>query len=279
MCVENEHIYYGYRLVSLLEMLERYVLSFARLLQFLEAIRIRAEREPVSGPDLDNAPLSEWLESALKQTAYEAEKLGLKESRNKIQRIFNSCEWEDKEDTEYLKTGLAHDLKDLQEIIYSELRGPKFLYVPTSKQEYYETKELCGPLVPKLERARSDIEEAGKCIALGRSTASVFHFMRVMEIALHEVARTLGVTLDEQIEWQTILKRLNDAIAALPYNTREAKEKREEYAGMATHLWHVKLAWRNPTMHPKVTYTDEEALDVLRQTTAFVKYACETVLK
>jgi hypothetical protein len=258
-------------------MLQRYAVSFARLTQFLEQLRIRVEREAENGPDLDNAPLTEWLERALDLTARQAKEVDLKETQNKVQRIYDAWQFGD---DDYLKKRLAHDLMDLQEIVYSELRESKFLYVPRAKQEYYERKELCGPLVSKLERARSDIEEAGKCIALGRSTASVFHFMRVMEAALQEIARTLGVTIRvEEVEWQSILDDLNDAIEALPNNTPEAKKRRAEYAGMATHLWHVKLAWRNPTMHPKATYTDEEALDVLRQTTAFVKYACETVLK
>jgi hypothetical protein len=37
------------------------------------------------------------------------------------------------------------------------------------------------------------------------------------------------------------------------------------YAEAASHLYNVKVAWRNEVMHPKQTYTFEEAEDDLRQ--------------
>ena len=36
----------------------------------------------------------------------------------------------------------------------------------------------------------------------------------------------------------------------------------KKYAAISSNLYHVKLAWRNEVMHPKQTYTEEEALEV-----------------
>lgn len=70
-----------------------------------------------------------------------------------------------------------------------ELRGVLFLAIPLSSQAYYETpREQWGVSPDKFSDAIYDIEEASKCIALHRSTACVFHLMRVMEHGLKGIA-------------------------------------------------------------------------------------------
>ena len=78
--------------------------------------------------------------------------------------------------------------------------------------------------------------------------------MRVMEIGVQKFGEKLGVTLTEDKTWQTILDQLNAPIKKLG---KDASAK--TYAAIAAHLYNVKLAWRNETMHPKGTYTEEEA--------------------
>ena len=43
-----------------------------------------------------------------------------------------------------------------------------------------------------------DIAEAGKCLGVGRPTASVFHLMRVMEIGVPRFGDVLGVKLADE---------------------------------------------------------------------------------
>ena len=38
----------------------------------------------------------------------------------------------------------------------------------------------------------------------------------------------------------------------------------------AGYLYNVKVAWRNPTMHPRITYTLEEAADLISAVKAFM---------
>ena len=69
---------------------------------------------------------------------------------------------------------------------------------------------------------------------------------------------------DEKV-WQVILDGVNARIKALG-RAPEAKE----YASISAHLYNVKLAWRNEAMHPKATYTPEEAEGIFRAVRSFM---------
>jgi hypothetical protein len=49
------------------------------------------------------------------------------------------------------------------------------------------------------------------------------------------------------------------------------KAKTKKLAEIASHLYNVKVAWRNEVMHPKQTYTEEEAEMLLKQVAAFLQ--------
>jgi hypothetical protein len=68
-----------------------------------------------------------------------------------------------------------------------------FMFIPTDKAEFYRRPEqLFGvQVVSSFPSCTTDIEEAGKSYATGRSIACVFHLMRVMEIGLRVFATTL----------------------------------------------------------------------------------------
>ena len=62
-----------------------------------------------------------------------------------------------------------------------------------------------------------ELDEAAKCLALGRSTAAVFHLMRAMEVGIRSVARCLGIPdplKPAERNWGSILKPdLNSKLA------------------------------------------------------------------
>jgi len=163
---------------------------------------------------------------------------------------------------------IRDNLQDLQERIEDELESRQFLYVPPALAEYY-VKPLGGwsEVADRFPSAQFDVEEAGKCLALGRHTACVFHLMRVMESGVQALATLLNVTLPQQKVWQGLLDEINKAIKALP--PKDAKTV--AYAAATANLYNVKLAWRNEVMHPKAMYTDEEAARVLDATRAFMQ--------
>jgi hypothetical protein len=74
---------------------------------------------------------------------------------------------------------------ELYRRLIDELNTTKFYLVESGKVEHYETIPLFGIKVfDNLSDANYDIEEAGKCFALGRNTACVMHLMRALEVAL-----------------------------------------------------------------------------------------------
>lgn len=118
--------------------------------------------------------------------------------------------------------------------------------------------------------AAEDISEAAKCFALERYTALVFHLMRAMEIAVAALASKLqATTVDKngvQLPWGPLVSNISDKVKTMP-----AGNERNNLAEVATLLVHVKDAWRNPTMHPKQTYTEDQAKVVFDAVGAFMK--------
>lgn len=172
---------------------------------------------------------------------------------------------------------LLHDLQSLYERLEDDLESENFLHVKNELVHYYEydqSNPLFGLEVEsKLPRMSEDIVEAGKCLALNRSTASVFHLMRVMEIAVQILGEHLGIQLVNNKPWQNILDEVNKAIKVLDQKSPQAKL----FAELASHLYNVKVAWRNEVMHPKQTYTQEEAETILRNVSTFVKNLAQLI--
>jgi hypothetical protein len=167
-----------------------------------------------------------------------------------------------------LTVGSAHHhFEVLGATIRREMQTVLFFHVPSSQAEFYDKKELFGAKVSgRFPNLQSDIIESGNCLALGRGTACVFHLMRVMESAVQEFGRALGILAVDTKNWQNILDETNKAIKALPAKNSLTPPLSEATAN----LYSVKLAWRNEVMHPKATYTLDEAKDVFRQVKLFM---------
>jgi hypothetical protein len=121
----------------------------------------------------------------------------------------------------------------------------------------------------KFATAQYDMDEAAKCLAVGRGTAAVFHLMRVMETGLRAVHECLGISValvGNNRNWGSILNRVRDAIA----NKGKWPEKdlfQEIYALLDS----VKDAWRNPTLHVGEKKTTEEAEHIFAMVSGFMK--------
>jgi hypothetical protein len=142
--------------------------------------------------------------------------------------------------------------------IRAEMKRVEFLYVDNPK--FYSDHPLFDSFVTDIYAGLSyDVVEAGNCLALSRPTASVFHLMRVMEFGVQRFGQKLGVPLVNEIVWQVILDQVSSKIRTMPEKPAARKRIKESYADLAAHLYNVKVAWRNTVMHPKRTYTVEEA--------------------
>lgn len=166
----------------------------------------------------------------------------------------------------------------LRDHIRNEMEQTLFFCVPAQKQEFYTRRQLFGPEVEKkFGKASGDIEEAGKCLAVGRYTACVFHLMRIMERGVQFLGTKMQVPLAGEKEWGTILNLVNGKLnqmtnAATGRLTPTKKARRDKYAAAVVHLTNVKNAWRNRVMHPKDSYLEEEAEEVFRFVRTYIRY-------
>jgi hypothetical protein len=173
---------------------------------------------------------------------------------------------------------LKTDFDDLRSRVKDELEDLYVLALSPSEADLYESMHpRFGDAVSnKFPSIILDIEEAGKCLALGRGTASVFHLMRVMESGL----RALGKSLNEpkldarrNPSWENILRRCDDELQK-PQADRSAEWKTNPtfFADATANMRAVKDAWRNPTMHVEIVYDEEKARDVWNAVKAFMRH-------
>lgn len=89
--------------------------------------------------------------------------------------------------------------------------------------------------------------------------------MRIMEVGVQKLGEKLGINATTDKVWQVILDQVNASIKQMG-KSAEA----ERYAAISAHLYNVKLAWRNEAMHPKATYTQEEAVSIFSAVKSFM---------
>jgi AcrR family transcriptional regulator len=167
----------------------------------------------------------------------------------------------------YLQNALAA----LQDRIQDELSTRMFYYVRPENVEKYNEPNLFGEKVSEgFPTAREDIEAAGKCLALGRSTAAVFHVMRVLELGMRSLAHRVGIEFVPN--WTTYIddiRKRSDAPSIHKFQLDPFKND------VLSDLASLKTAWRNPTLHFTRNYSEEEAEDIFRSAKRLMSHLAE----
>lgn len=167
---------------------------------------------------------------------------------------------------------LVDDVKTLRNNLAYILEKRLFYAVRPDLAGFYADPEPFGESVAKkFKDARDDLERAGNCIALGESTACVLHLNRAMEIVIRALARKLHMTIVAKDNWGSLLGNMADKIKDMPDKTEKEKRKKELWAECRTNLYHVKMAWRDNTMHGKISYDEKQALDIYRRVKDFMQ--------
>ena len=166
----------------------------------------------------------------------------------------------------HYSTELVNRFKD-------EGSAKKVIVIPSAKEKFYDlVNPIWGMKVQNtFPDMIEDITEANNCYALDRNTACVFHLMRVMEKAVQKLAIQLGLTTTSisDKEWQKVINDIRGQLN-LSY-PKHGNPDRIKYESILGHLETIKIAWRNPTMHPKVTYGEQESKAVLNSVEVFIK--------
>jgi hypothetical protein len=142
---------------------------------------------------------------------------------------------------------IVSDIDDLRRRLLDQMESIFCLLLSLEEKELYQASNpLFGNDVDSaFPEISEDIEEAGKCIALERATAAVFHLGRAMERTVSILATKLKIPSPDR-EWGKLLSDLDGQILAMPKGTLK-----DAWSACRANLYHVKQAWRNPTMHPK----------------------------
>lgn len=249
-----------FSLVSLRQMLEHYATRWFSIAQLMHAFQLPAidetYREDERGDDT----------KALESLAKECRALGLTLSCKAIRRLEARLS-----DETFSRNDFGAGIKEIETRIKDELEDILFFYVPKERRHYYTNRLLFGSEAENaFPGASFDIEECGKCLALGRGTTCVFHLMRIMEILLKDLGKKLRIPYAPS--WESYLSQIEKRISA-KHRTKGIQWKRDEpyYTDLLGDLRAVKIAWRNPTMHVRRNYALEEAEDVFRAVRTFAR--------
>lgn len=164
---------------------------------------------------------------------------------------------------------------ELRGRLIDDLENRLFLSFSIREAELYQSpRKGWEAVVERFPGATSDIEEASKCLALGRYTAAVFHLMRVMEIGLQAVRRCLSIpepVKPAEKNWGVALRNVKDELAQRKTAGWASPDDASLFDEVYVSLDAVRNAWRNATMHVENKYTEEEAEHISGAVRAFMR--------
>lgn len=169
---------------------------------------------------------------------------------------------------------------ELQERLIDEMHGRKFFALSMAEAEHY-TWYWKGweEVFSRFPNAMTDVEEARKCLALGRYTAAVFHLMRVTEAAVLEFQCFLNPPPDPKAHFGSVLTKLDQLSLKTEFKNlpNHLKPYADFLKDVLPQLHAVKASWRNKVSHidDRIiiadVFTEEMALGIYDATLLLMK--------
>jgi len=238
----------------------------------------------------DNASVDDSVMSSIHEIVAAAEKicrdLKFENAQEKIRltNIYLSEKWRTLN-----AAALETELRNVEEAILTEVRNNTYLYVQKGRAGYVDNPALFGQDVASaFPSAKSDIKEAGNCLAAECNTAAVFHLMRAVEWGLRALCAHLGLrkvksvtksgkkkyTPISYVDWEHMLNQLNPLVDAKIEKMKRGQEKQkhqEFYYPMLQDIKAIRDAWRNHVMHTRAEYTAKQADEILEHVERFMR--------
>jgi hypothetical protein len=181
----------------------------------------------------------------------------------------------------FLWSAARHLADEIHQRLRDELSLVTVFVLEKPNAALYEPADplFCQEVAAKFQtNAAFEIDEAAKCLALARPTASVFHLMRTMEVGIKGVAQCLGIPDPVRAadrNWGAILRAMKGDIdsrsGASPTKMWTLSGDKEFFEEIYVSIDAVRIAWRNTTMHVEKKYTDDEAEHVFVAVKGFMK--------
>lgn len=174
---------------------------------------------------------------------------------------------------EFTRRRLAMEMRVLRETIDSGLENQLIYRYPNEKAAVLSNwrDQWASPL-KTFPSAASDIWAGVDLWALGHSTASVFHFMRVLEHGLRALAKDVGKSFGTE-NWQNIIDQIESEIRNLGKSLPSglAKNERLQFlSAAAKEFVYFKDGWRNYVSHNRGTYDEHQARSILEHVKTFM---------
>jgi hypothetical protein len=255
-------------IVSLWEMLERHAAMFTEGFANLTEAKHLAALYGLNGgqpPEPGIRNLAKKASYRLRQALIYAD---MQEHIPSLDRLDSAIDGLGAMPLSNLSQAIMHTLSGIRDGLASE----HFYHLDQRDVPLYMAVEPFGAKVgQKFPKAIEDVAEAAKCLALQRPTACVFHLMRAMELGVRALGKKLKVTINVEVEtWYQIMEHVDGSIKRLPAQSEPEKKRKSKLAAASANLNAVRIAQRNEVMHPKQTYTREEAHDVFNATRLFM---------
>lgn len=258
-----------YRLISLGEILMEYAEDevhfglYAGIFYLLGLL----DDANFTGPDVIGMAVQ------LEKTIPDMERLGLRTSAIHTQTLIDIITRKNP------TTDLHGAISMLRAALHGELDTTLFLHVQPPDARYYrEPRRDWQEVIDRFGNAVSDIEEAGRCYALGRYAASVYHTMQVLEHGLLALGEFMGIT-DPKSGFTAVANGL-DRILKKDYNDLTDFEKRHRafFEQVNLTVQAIKSAGRNKISHAEgrailmtADFSPQVAMEIYTATRAFMR--------
>ena len=158
----------------------------------------------------------------------------------------------------------------LVDVVYAELEGRLFLYVPANVAKFYDDDDILSEAARlAFPSCHKELRDSGSSLACGLWTASVFHAMRAAEIGVRALGKALNVTFPDKplelAEWHQILDQADRKIKDIGQQpkTTQRDEDLLFYSTAAAQFRYFKDGWRVRVAHGRETYDEAQAVRLL----------------
>jgi hypothetical protein len=259
-----------YGLMSLSEMINCHVSSLCALCAQLMLEEVARSDDVTASNGIDDAiadSCKERIRGWLKIATLAANDFEWQAVHDRVARIKRKLE------KPMSHRDLGTEMRILRETIDSGFKWQLIYRYPQEKNALLSNwMKDWAEVLDKFPSSKSDVFAGVDLWALGHSTASVFHFMRVLEHGLRALAKDVGKSFEIQ-NWQNIIDQIESEIRtlgkALPAGT--AKSDRLKFLSEAAKEFvYFKDGWRNYVSHNRATYDEHLARSAMEHVRSFM---------
>jgi hypothetical protein len=206
-----------------------------------------------------------WFEKVGRQVAQEYEWSAVEDRINLFMKRMEKPNFSNRD--------LEFEIKAFKDAISDGLKNQLIYRYPIDKANVILAKKAkWEPVVSVFPQAEYDISAGVDIWALGHYTASVFHFMRVLEHGLFAIATHLSVECSIE-NWHTIIGRIEAEISNRQKTLRRGEDKNKKLQFLseaAKEFTYFKDGWRNYVAHKKIVYDEHLARSAMEHVRQFM---------